>query len=164
MRVNVYAEELTDRIEIVDKNGFTGVRFYLELPVALATPPATLGAQTGIAHIKGPFVHKPGDDDSAAVTFWGKRDLRTLLVKALQVLDQHAYNVAAQQRASGEANKPPAKDELQFPISDQAVRDALGLLTRARDHIRGSVLTKEQVTALHNELNLVRIYLGDANR
>ena len=34
MRVNVYAEELTDRIEIVSKEidgqTFTGLRFYLE--------------------------------------------------------------------------------------------------------------------------------------
>lgn len=37
MRVNIYAEEMTDRVEIVTKQTadgeFTGVRFYLELPV-----------------------------------------------------------------------------------------------------------------------------------
>lgn len=93
MRVNVYAEEITDRVELVSKTAegvtFTGVRFYLELPVALATPPAKLGAQPGIAHLSGPFLHRQGDDDSSAVTFWGKRDLRDVLRKALALLDEH---------------------------------------------------------------------------
>jgi hypothetical protein len=93
MRVNVYAEEITDRIELVTKTTpegtFMGVRFYLELPVALATPPATLGSQSGITHIRGPFLHRTGDDDSSAVTFWGKQDLREVLKKALTLLDEH---------------------------------------------------------------------------
>lgn len=78
MRVNVYAEEMTDRVEIISKGEFTGLRFYLELPVTL--PHAT---------VKGPFVHKEGDDDSAAVTFWGKHDLRLVLRKAQVLLDRH---------------------------------------------------------------------------
>lgn len=93
MRVNVYAEEMTDRIEIISKEidgqTFTGLRFYLELPVALATPPVKLGEQAGIAHISGPFVHRAGDDDSSAVTFWGKADLRNVLRDALKKLDVH---------------------------------------------------------------------------
>lgn len=83
MRVNVYAEEMTDRIEIISKEidgqTFTGLRFYLYLPVS--TP--------GPSELRGPFIHGPGDDDSAAVTFWGKKDLRTLLREALKVLDKH---------------------------------------------------------------------------
>ena len=95
MRVNIYAEEMTDRIEIISKeidgHRFTGCRFYLELPVTL---PATTQHITGtIEHrtqqVRGPFIHRPGDDDSAAVTFWGKRDLRSVLRKALAVLDEH---------------------------------------------------------------------------
>lgn len=82
MRVNVYAEEMTDRLEIISKeidgHKFTGLRFYLELPVTMNE-----------ANIRGPFIHRPGDDDSAAVTFWGKQDLRSLLQKALAMLDQH---------------------------------------------------------------------------
>jgi hypothetical protein len=95
MRVNIYAEEITDRIEIVTKTAegdggkFTGIRFYLELPVSVATPPALLGAQPGIAQIRGPFIHHAGDDDSSAVTFWGKQDLRIALRKALDMLDKH---------------------------------------------------------------------------
>jgi hypothetical protein len=103
MRVNIYAEEITDRIEIVTKTAegdggrFTGLRFYLELPVSLSTPPATLGAQPGIAQVRGPFIHHAGDDDSSAVTFWGKQDLRIALRKALDMLDKH-YAVADQKR------------------------------------------------------------------
>ena len=83
MRVNVYAEEMTDRIEIIGKEiegqTFTGLRFYLELPVTIR------------------FVHRPGDDDSSAVTFWGKRDMRALLRKALAMLDDH-YDPRSEER------------------------------------------------------------------
>jgi len=62
MRVNVYADEITDRVEIISKHidvhDFIGLRFY-------------------------------GDDDSAAITFWGKRDMRELLRKALMLLDDY---------------------------------------------------------------------------
>jgi len=90
MRVNVYAEEMTDRVEIIakqiDGHTFTGVRFYLELPATV----------NGVQH-QGPFMHRPGDDDSSAVTFWGKRDLRQVLRKALDQLDAHY----AQKEAGG---------------------------------------------------------------
>ena len=86
MRVNVYAEEMTERIEIISKEiggqEFTGLRFYLELPVTLK------GEQ-----VAGPFIHQLGDDDSAAVTFWGKKDFREVLRKALRALDAY-YNIS----------------------------------------------------------------------
>jgi len=82
VRVNIYAEELTDRVEIISKeiegNTYTAVRFYLELP-------ATVDGK----QYRAPFMHRPGDDDSSAVTFWGKKKLRELLVKALAELDKH---------------------------------------------------------------------------
>lgn len=100
MRVNIYAEEMTDRIQIIGKtidgHEFTGLRIYLELPVTLPgrcgegkevqspTPPQFDGM-----NVRGPFMHRPGDDDSAAVTFWGKRDLREVLKLALARLDAH---------------------------------------------------------------------------
>ena len=88
MRVNVYAEEMTNRIEIIEKTvggqNFTGLRIYLELPV---TVPANMG--NGYMVYRGPFMHGPGDDDSAAVTFWGKNDLRETLRIALKALDEH---------------------------------------------------------------------------
>ena len=86
MRVNVYAEEMTNQIEIIEKTtkdgSFTGIRFYLHLPTTLNI--------NGEAHqLKGPFMHHPGDDDSSAVTFWGKRDLREQLTRAIDALDAH---------------------------------------------------------------------------
>jgi len=58
VRVNVYAEELTDRVELIHKPmdddpmlagvTFHAVRLYLGFP----------------------FIHREGDDDSSAVTFW----------------------------------------------------------------------------------------------
>lgn len=83
MRINVYAEEMTDRVEVITKEidgrKFTAIRFYLELPVTLPN-----GQQA-----KGPFMHRPGDDDSSAVTFWGKRDFRPMLKRAIELLDEH---------------------------------------------------------------------------
>lgn len=82
MRVNVYAEEMTDKVQIISKekdgHTFTGLRLYLELP-------ATVNGQ----QYQGPFMHRPDDDDSSAVTFWGKRDLRVVLRKMLAMLDEH---------------------------------------------------------------------------
>ena len=91
MRVNVYAEEITDLVEICEKTtadgSFTGVRFYLHLPVTKWIDPAD--PKRGFVHHQGPFIHTPGDDDSSAVTFWGKQDLRLVLRKALDLLDKH---------------------------------------------------------------------------
>lgn len=86
MRVNIYAEEMTDRVEIIakeiDGHTFTGCRFFMYLPVTHNNPDLQ-------GQIRGPFIHRPGDDDSAAVTFWGKRDLRPVLRQALDLLDKH---------------------------------------------------------------------------
>jgi hypothetical protein len=80
MRVNVYAEEMTDRIEIISKEidgrTFTELRFYMELPAT-------------IREDEPGKTRRVGDDDSATVTFWGKRDLRGVLRKALAMLDVH---------------------------------------------------------------------------
>lgn len=82
MRINVYAEEITDRVELITKanseGSFTGVRFYLELPAT----------DSDGRNVQGPFIHRPGDDDSAAVTFWGKRKLKLALQKALALLEE----------------------------------------------------------------------------
>ena len=99
MRVNVYAEELTDRIEIISKEidgqTFTGLRFWLELPASYHMTgagnviPADPGDTVQARHLQAPFIHRPGDDDSSAVTFWGKRDMRDALRYALELLDEH---------------------------------------------------------------------------
>lgn len=88
MRINVYAEELTDRVEVVEKTVneklFIGLRFYLELPVS--TPSGT---------VRGPFQHGLDDDGSAAVTFWANdhRALSDLLSAGLLALGKHHREV-----------------------------------------------------------------------
>lgn len=93
MRVNVYAEEITQRIQIIQKKidgrVYTGLRFYLELPVTVRDK------ETGEPfNVAGPFIHRPSDgeetdDDSSAVTFWGKQDMREGLRHALRLLDEY---------------------------------------------------------------------------
>lgn len=113
MRVNVYAEEMTDQIEIISKvidgQQFTGLRIYLHLPVSqcsnfVPTAKSTEGMHQevfdlAVGQVRGPFIHRPGDDDSSAVTFWGKKDLRNVLRQALEKLDEHYshYNTEAQE-------------------------------------------------------------------
>jgi hypothetical protein len=53
----------------------------------VALLPSTIRSSRGSS--RPPFIHRPGDDDSSAVTFWGKRDLRVMLRKALEELDKH---------------------------------------------------------------------------
>jgi len=96
MRVNVYAEELTDRIKIkeetIGSQLFTGVRFYLELPASFIDgQPATMEDTVQATQMQAPFIHRPRDDDSAAVTFWATdpERLRALLQNALAELDDH---------------------------------------------------------------------------
>lgn len=106
MRVNIYAEEMpeTPRLEIIEKkidgHTFTALRIYLELPASyyVGSPgranageivPATPDHTGQPFQLQAPFIHRPGDDDSAAVTFWGKRDLRVMLRRALGMLDAH---------------------------------------------------------------------------
>jgi hypothetical protein len=78
MRVNVYAEELTDHVSLVLKNveGRTikGIRFALAFPGPDGKPQW--------------FIHRAGDDDSSAVTFWGEpAELTARLRQALALLE-----------------------------------------------------------------------------
>lgn len=50
MRIQIYAEEMTDEVELVEKNGYKGARFYLQSGLSLH--------------------HTALDDDRSAVTFW----------------------------------------------------------------------------------------------
>lgn len=72
MRINVYAEELTDRVEVitkkVDGKTFYGIRLYLYLPVTARHENGDNYAMDN--QLRGPFIHREGDDDSAAITFW----------------------------------------------------------------------------------------------
>jgi hypothetical protein len=109
MRVNVYAEEMTDRVEITTKrigdHTFTGLRLYLELPASYhnnfedggpRVVPAKTTDKEQALQMQAPFMHHPGDDDSSAVTFWGKRDLRSVLRTMLDKLDRHYTDQAHQ--------------------------------------------------------------------
>lgn len=81
MRVNIYEEELTDKFEIAKSKDarFIGIRLFLELP-------ATVDGK----QCHGPFIHRPGDDDSSAVTFWSRDRARllTLLRGAVAELEK----------------------------------------------------------------------------
>ena len=88
MRVNIYDEEQTGRLEVVEATvrgePFIGLRFYLELPVT-----------TPHGDIQGPFTPNPVAEDTAAVTFWKREDMRPMLRHALSLLDQyHGENEA----------------------------------------------------------------------
>jgi hypothetical protein len=37
--------------------------------------------------VRGPFLHGPDDDDSSAVTFWGKQQLCRFLPRTILILD-----------------------------------------------------------------------------
>ncbi len=78
MRINVYAEEISQQVEIVRKGDHTGLRFWLYLPVT--TPD---GQQ-----VQGPFKHHADDDDSSAITFWGKAAIRSAMVTGVRLLDE----------------------------------------------------------------------------
>ena len=67
MRVNVYSEELTEDVAIVEKNGHFGLRFNL------ASAPA--------------LHYQPDDDDRSAVTFWGLRAATGTIAAAIRALD-----------------------------------------------------------------------------
>lgn len=109
MRVNVYAEELTDRVEIISKTteagSFVGLRIYLELPISV---PA--GSGHNITH-RGPFIRRSGDDDSSAVTIWTSAEsvgLRQVLQKALNELEKY------HQRLKGGVISAPGKSSYTF--------------------------------------------------
>jgi len=96
MRINVYAEEMTDRIEWVEKStddgDFVGLRMYQYLPVTInEVDDPNEGWMPD--NRQGPFIHRPGDDDSAAITFWGKRKLYRMLRKSLEMM-QERYQIS----------------------------------------------------------------------
>lgn len=116
MRVNVYAEEMTQRVELVEKDGHVGIRFYLYLPVTKTlTSDTHVGPVNRTVQVQGPFEHRPGDDDSAAVTFWGKQDARKAFAQAIALLDAHYAN-----RATGvsTAHSPPITDPTAHHLTD----------------------------------------------
>lgn len=105
MRINVYSEELTDRVEKITKTVdgvvFYGIRFYLYLPVTTKPIVVATGSEyppyhkeIGGGNIQGPFIHREGDDDSSAITFWStsRENLSALLMKALELVSREYAN------------------------------------------------------------------------
>lgn len=104
MRVNIYAEEMTNRIEIIEKeidgNKFEACRFYLELPASYYMSPEGNPhpvcdpnfPEDKVKQMQSPFIHRLGDDDSSAVTFWSRGKLREILQQAINKLDEHHRN------------------------------------------------------------------------
>jgi hypothetical protein len=76
MKINVYNEELTDRVELQKVSAKTGAPFY-GLSFYLASP--------DVLH------NTPGDDDSSAVVFWSdsREKLVALLSSALKQIDNY---------------------------------------------------------------------------
>jgi hypothetical protein len=82
MRLNVYSDELTDRVEVVNKTtsagDFIGVRLFIETPI-------TLKNQHGMKQVvRGPSEPVDGDDDSSAVTLWARTASPEVLLRALR--------------------------------------------------------------------------------
>lgn len=104
MRVNIYAEELSNRVELIEMEvegqKFTAVRFWLELPVTIPS----MVDPTGRLQVGGAFIHSEGDDDSSVVTFWGKRELLPLLEKAVSLLRDY-YNFSEPIAANPQAKQ-----------------------------------------------------------
>lgn len=100
MRINIYNEELTDRVELMVKEGvigadgnpttFYGIRFYLASPQVLHTT--------------------EHDDDTSAITFWFGADtgqaaqVATLLDRGLAAIDLALVRMTAMQAAQGSAH------------------------------------------------------------
>lgn len=94
---------------------YNNLRFYLELP-------ATVGGKS----YQGPFIHRPGDDDSGAVTFWGKQDLRIVLRSALALLDAH-YTQPVNTPASG-STAVAVPDKSSLPATEATEIEAKEIL------------------------------------
>lgn len=75
MRINVYSQELTDEVQVVEKRSNTGL-VYTGVMLMLHSSP--------MLH------HPPQDDDRSAVTLWLPKsaDRRESLAKALETMAQ----------------------------------------------------------------------------
>jgi hypothetical protein len=88
MRVNVYAEEISGDVGMVEKDGHKGVRLFLHSPWHLH--------------------HRPDDDDRSAVTFWGILPSAALFRRALVVL----YLATERDGLGGGVEAPLTADDL----------------------------------------------------
>lgn len=77
MRINVYSQELTDEVAIVEKQSNTGIVY---------------SAVQLILHSSEKLHHPPQDDDRSAVTFWLPRsqERRESLARAFEHMAREA--------------------------------------------------------------------------
>lgn len=82
MRINVYAQELTNEIHIAEKTSNTGIIYY--------------GAAL-ILHSSPLLHHPPKDDDRSAVTFWLPKSpaRREIMAKAFEEIASVFRNAPA---------------------------------------------------------------------
>lgn len=71
MRVNVYSQELTDEVQLIEKTSNTGVTYH---------------AAQLLLHSSPMLHHPPLDDDRSAVTFWlpKSQDRREEIARAFE--------------------------------------------------------------------------------
>jgi len=79
MRINVYSQELTDEVNVVEKVSNTGL---------------TYSAVQLMLHSSPMLHHPPADDDRSAVTFWLPKSLerREALAGAFERMAQEVRN------------------------------------------------------------------------
>ena len=79
MRINVYSQELTDEVNVIEKESNTGL-IYTAVQLMLHSSP--------LLH------HPPKDDDRSAVTFWlpKSRERRESLAKAFETMAAEVRN------------------------------------------------------------------------
>jgi len=79
MRINVYSQELTDEVQIIEKVSNTGLVY---------------SAVQFMLHSSERLHHPPADDDRSAVTFWlpkseaRRRELRVSFLKAARLVEE----------------------------------------------------------------------------
>lgn len=80
MRINVYSQELTDEVIVIEKRSNTGITYH---------------AAQIVLHSSPRLHHPPDDDDRSAVTFWlpRSRERRNALAAAFEQV-AHIFRTA----------------------------------------------------------------------
>lgn len=73
MRINIYSQEITDEVQMIEQESNTGIRY---------------SAVRIILHSSSKLHHPPKDDDRSAITFWlpKSQERRERLAKAFERL------------------------------------------------------------------------------
>ena len=80
MRINVYSQELTDEVILIEKGSNTGVTYH---------------AAQMVLHSSSHLHHPPQDDDRSAVTFWlpksqARREVMAHAFERIAAIFRHA--------------------------------------------------------------------------